>query len=276
MNGIEHFTSITRLTLSNNQLSGEIPSGLSSLTELYRLYLFKNELEGEISEKISNLTNLELLDLSYNQLSGEVPATIADIPCLGSMYLQHNHFTSIPLKAANKLIDMMNNGLTAVVYSVANQNYTEKINEIGTVNNTFAFERVIALYELIRPDGIAKEFVPTFNNGKFIINAQDLTQIGDYKFIATVGYIEGSIFNNEYEGNGVRELEYISVFSMNDKIVPTIPDSETPESEENTDIVTKSLTLPQTGTTNTLTAILILVTGLIIFSGNIVMKKRKE
>ena len=78
-------TSLQRLVLSNNQLSGEIPD-LGGLTSLQSLWLGDNQLSGEIPD-LSGLTSLEGLTLSDNQLSGEIP----DLSALTRLqYLQLN------------------------------------------------------------------------------------------------------------------------------------------------------------------------------------------
>jgi len=71
--------STTELSLSNNQLTGEIPPELGNLTNLAHLYLSYNQLAGEIPEEIGNLTNLTQLSLSNNQLTGEIPQEVCDL-----------------------------------------------------------------------------------------------------------------------------------------------------------------------------------------------------
>ncbi|KAM1111784.1 hypothetical protein PS2_044324 [Malus domestica] len=56
--------------LSDNNLSGEMPLGLTSLTRLGTLNLSMNQLTGNIPEKIGNLEWIETLDGSSNKLSG--------------------------------------------------------------------------------------------------------------------------------------------------------------------------------------------------------------
>ena len=65
--------------LSDNQLSGEIPSELGSLTDLWWLYLSDNRLSGEIPMELGSLSNLRELELSDNQLSGCIPEGLRDV-----------------------------------------------------------------------------------------------------------------------------------------------------------------------------------------------------
>ena len=67
------------LDLSNNQLTGEIPSEIGSLTNLTLLTLNGNQITGEIPPEIGNLTNLEYLYLYNNQLTGVIPESICDL-----------------------------------------------------------------------------------------------------------------------------------------------------------------------------------------------------
>ena len=80
---------VTRLDLSRNMLSGEIPVELGNLTSLQELYLWGNELSGEIPVELGNLTNLQLLSLSRNGLSGEIPVELGNLTSLQELSLSN-------------------------------------------------------------------------------------------------------------------------------------------------------------------------------------------
>ena len=84
---------VTRLDLSQNGLTGEIPSGLGSLTNLDRLFLHRNQLTGEIPAELGNLTNLARLRLDGNRLTGTIPAELGRLTNLTVLYLSGNPLT---------------------------------------------------------------------------------------------------------------------------------------------------------------------------------------
>ena len=67
-------TQLNVLTLQNNQLSGLIPAELGGLTQLTHLYLGGNDLTGSIPVEFGRLTQLALLNLNGTQVHGCVPA----------------------------------------------------------------------------------------------------------------------------------------------------------------------------------------------------------
>nr|GMD32576.1 LRR receptor-like serine/threonine-protein kinase GSO1 [Ipomoea batatas] len=78
------------IDLSANQLTGQIPEGLTSLYELVSLNLSRNHFSGKIPEKIGQLTQLNSLDLSNNRLTGRIPLSMANIYFLGYLDLSNN------------------------------------------------------------------------------------------------------------------------------------------------------------------------------------------
>ena len=81
------------LSLSQNQLTGEIPVELGSLANLQRLNLRSNQLIGEIPAELGSLSNLAVLILWDNELTGEIPAELGDLPNLDVLYLLQNRLT---------------------------------------------------------------------------------------------------------------------------------------------------------------------------------------
>ncbi|KAF8412997.1 hypothetical protein HHK36_000969 [Tetracentron sinense] len=89
---------VRSIDLSSNNLSGVIPSEISTLSALNFLNLSQNYLKGKMPEKIGGMISLESLDLSRNCLSGEIPQSMSNLTFLAHLDLSHNNFSGrIPL-----------------------------------------------------------------------------------------------------------------------------------------------------------------------------------
>lgn len=83
--------------ISDNNVSGSIPSLLSNATKLIQLQLDTNQISGLIPREIGNLANLEVFFAWQNQLEGSIPSTLASCSNLEALDLSHNSLTgSIP------------------------------------------------------------------------------------------------------------------------------------------------------------------------------------
>ncbi|XP_020205725.1 receptor like protein 21-like [Cajanus cajan] len=81
------------LDLSNNMLTGQIPSQIGYLKSIHTLNLSKNHITGPIPETFSNLKQIESLDLSYNRLSGHIPSQLTDLYQLSVFSIAHNNLS---------------------------------------------------------------------------------------------------------------------------------------------------------------------------------------
>jgi len=81
---------LTGLTLSGNNLTGQIPEQLGYLTGLTTLDLQDNSLTGTIPEELGKLTSLTSLDLSNNNLTGTVPNSLSALANLNHFYASGN------------------------------------------------------------------------------------------------------------------------------------------------------------------------------------------
>ncbi|KAJ3692616.1 hypothetical protein LUZ60_011711 [Juncus effusus] len=86
---------ITSIDVSNNKLSGEIPSALGNLLALHNLNLSKNHLSGTIPEAIGKMKLLESLDLSINNLWGTIPQTLSELTSLSQLNLSYNNLSGM-------------------------------------------------------------------------------------------------------------------------------------------------------------------------------------
>ncbi|BBG99880.1 receptor like protein 6 [Prunus dulcis] len=90
---------LTLIDLSSNRFEGEIPEGpIGNLRGLVLLNLSNNYLTGHIPSSLGDLAALESLDLSQNQLSGRIPSNLAQLTFLEYFNVSHNHLSGpIPL-----------------------------------------------------------------------------------------------------------------------------------------------------------------------------------
>ena len=82
---------VTKLLLSDEDLSGTIPPELGDLSELTHLDMSSNSLTGEIPRELSKLSNLESIKLSGNSLTGCIPTALKSVATndLSSLNLLH-------------------------------------------------------------------------------------------------------------------------------------------------------------------------------------------
>lgn len=85
------------INLSNNRLSGVVPSDLGNLKGLRQLNLSMNNFSGSIPDSLGEISLLESLDLSTNRFSGKIPQMLDSLNNLGVLNLSNNNLSgSIP------------------------------------------------------------------------------------------------------------------------------------------------------------------------------------
>ncbi|CAN6477165.1 unnamed protein product [Victoria cruziana] len=83
-------SSLRAFDLSDNAISGKIPSSFGNLSSLVSLDLSGNELTGSIPLELGHLKNLEYLLLARNNLTGKIPTDFAQLPLLKVLALDSN------------------------------------------------------------------------------------------------------------------------------------------------------------------------------------------
>jgi len=90
---IGELSALTRLIMHANNLSGNIPATIGNASELRQIWLFSNQLNGILPNEIGNLTHLTHLGLGNNQLTGSVPASYGNLSNLGFLTLKNNNLS---------------------------------------------------------------------------------------------------------------------------------------------------------------------------------------
>ena len=80
--------SLVELNLASNELRGAIPAALGELSRLEHLNLGSNNLVGPVPPEIGNLHRIKLVDLSRNRLEGILPSTLTGLGQLETLRLQ--------------------------------------------------------------------------------------------------------------------------------------------------------------------------------------------
>ncbi|GLJ56305.1 hypothetical protein SUGI_1215690 [Cryptomeria japonica] len=92
LTALSNCSSLKYLQLSENYLTGTLPSSISHLSSrLFSWTLDSNKIEGNIPNGIGNLTNLVILDLSNNHFSGSIPLALSHHPNLQKLFLDKNN-----------------------------------------------------------------------------------------------------------------------------------------------------------------------------------------
>ena len=92
-------SSLDRVTLNTNQLTGEIPRELGNLPRLAVLTLSSNDLTGSIPAELGNVPHLYALAVGSNRLSGPIPASLVNPTALSILDVSFNSGLTGPLPA---------------------------------------------------------------------------------------------------------------------------------------------------------------------------------
>ncbi|CAH8335806.1 unnamed protein product [Eruca vesicaria subsp. sativa] len=142
------------MDLSNNELSGVIPTELGGLWKLRSLNLSHNFLSSSIPSSFSNLKDIESLDLSYNMLHGSIPYQLTSLTFLEVFDVSHNNLSgSIPqgrqfntFNESRYLGNPLLCGPPTHISCEAKKSPPEEANNGGGEENEAAMDRVVFYY----------------------------------------------------------------------------------------------------------------------------------
>lgn len=113
-------SSVTRITMSNNNMKGSIPKEIGLLSHLHELDLEQNQLTGSIPDSIDKLTSLLYIDLDKNNLAGTIPEGVYNLLLLQAIDLDTNKLTGTISTRIGQLTDLYivqfdNNDMTGAI-----------------------------------------------------------------------------------------------------------------------------------------------------------------
>ena len=105
---VGNLKNINEMDISNNNLSGEIPTSIGNCLILEYLYMQGNSFRGAIPSPMASLKGLRLLDISQNNLLGPISEGLEKLLFLEKLNLSFNNFEGeVPIKGVFKNISVV-------------------------------------------------------------------------------------------------------------------------------------------------------------------------
>jgi hypothetical protein len=170
------------------------------------LRLTDNKLTGNIPSSFANLKNIEILHLGANRLSGPLPSFLTQLPKLERLHILHNFFTFDGLETLvqHKFDTLRYDDQRHI--TLHQNNNTLSVYAGGTLsNNTYTWFKDGALVATIKSDSTFKP-VSSGNYNVLVTNAvaTELTLKSDTLFYSDAGFI----------ANNIRAQSYNTTFSV--------------------------------------------------------------
>ncbi|KAF7137552.1 hypothetical protein RHSIM_Rhsim07G0133000 [Rhododendron simsii] len=217
-------SSLTRLSLGQNNFRGSIPASFGNLSELSELFMGKNKLIGSIPFELGRLFKLRFLRLSSNNLTGMVPPQLYNMSSLRVVSLSVNqlHGTLAPDFDLALQINLEKNAINGPTpKSLGNLNDLEIFTAFDNSLGTNSGNELHNIMNTLSNCSNLRELSLGANNfsGLLPLSMANLSKFLSY-FDLQENYISGSI------PVGIENLLNLQLFSVGDNMFSgSIPES---------------------------------------------------
>jgi Leucine-rich repeat (LRR) protein len=148
---IDQLSELTGFNFSNNKLQGNIPKEIGKLTKMQQISLSNNNLQGAIPPEIGLLENLEILYLAFNRLNNVIPFQISNLSKLQHLMLGYNEFSGVLPPEMSRLSKLtafliLNNKFEGALPDFTNTNLAS----LNISSNKFRFVDFAAQYSFYK------------------------------------------------------------------------------------------------------------------------------
>ncbi|KAI3448864.1 hypothetical protein Pfo_005529 [Paulownia fortunei] len=205
------------LSLSSNQLTGQIPASIGNMSLLSVLDLSRNNLMGSIPSGIGKCSYLKVLDLGNNNLSGDIPNSIGQLNQLQSLHLNDNLiYGKLPsLKNLSRLqtLDLGKNKLEGTIPPWLGEGFTS-LRIINLRSNTFSGGILFELSNL--------SSLQVLDLAENSLTGRIPTSLGDLKAIAQEQMTNKNLLYGKYRGMYYEESLVVNLKNQSQKFTKTL------------------------------------------------------
>ncbi|KAF6981635.1 hypothetical protein CFC21_000092 [Triticum aestivum] len=131
---LKRCTSLVKITLEGNQLTGDISQHFGVYPRLKKMSFPSNRFSGQIPPNLGACTQLTALDLSQNMITGSIPPIISKLSNLVEQRLDSNHLTGdIPPEICT-LTNLYRMNLSSNQLSGSIPTQVEKLSNLGNLD----------------------------------------------------------------------------------------------------------------------------------------------
>lgn len=206
------------LSLSGNQLTGEIPDSIGNMSSLFVIDLSRNNLTGSIPSSIGKCSYLRVLDLGNNNLSGEIPNSIGQLKLLQTLHINNNLISGkLPSSLKNlsslETLDLGNNRLEGTLPPWLGEDFTN-LRIMNLRSNRFSGEILNELSNLTS--------LQVLDLAENLLTGRIPTGVGNLKAMAQEQMTNIYLLYGKYRGVYYEENLIVNTKSQQQKFTKTL------------------------------------------------------